>query len=64
MFGFFTKRRDEHLIHGGRVGCPVRGADAEIDECAGCRWLTDIVTSAPMPLVRCRPPAATTSAGW
>jgi hypothetical protein len=47
---------DCHLIDHGRVGCPVRGHDVEVDTCAGCDHLLAVDEKAPLPFVRCSTP--------
>ena len=51
----FRPRLSEHFIDNGRVYCPVRERDVEVDLCASCRWTASIDLSARAPLVRCRP---------
>ena len=57
MFNFLRSRTDQQYIDGGRVYCPSRSCDVEIDVCAGCRWMLDIDSDARLPFVRCEPPA-------
>lgn len=54
-FRIFRSRSPERVIDNGRVGCPVRNCDVEVDICAGCRWLKQIDEKADIPFVRCRP---------
>ena len=56
MFILFRPRAERRYIDAGRVGCPLRARDAEVDTCAGCRWLVEIDTTAATPFVRCEPP--------
>ena len=51
----FRPRLSEHFIDNGRVYCPVRKRDVEVDLCASCRWTASIDLNASAPLVRCRP---------
>ena len=57
MFNFLRSRIDQQYIDGGRVYCPSRSCDVEVDVCAGCRWMLDIDSDARLPFVRCEPPA-------
>ncbi|HEV2249358.1 MAG TPA: hypothetical protein VGT60_02495 [Candidatus Limnocylindria bacterium] len=53
---FWTKRRAQRaLVDGARVGCPLRGADVDIEECLACPKLLRVVDDDP-PYVVC--------AGW
>jgi hypothetical protein len=45
-------------VDNGRVGCELRDGDAEVDECAECRWLLEIRQDGPDQFVLCRPDAA------
>ena len=56
MLDWFRNRSNDHIVGGGRVGCPVRQADIEVDHCASCGWLVEIRDGASAPLVRCEPP--------
>lgn len=55
MLSLFRSWSDRRLIDRGRVACPIRGSDAEIDVCAGCRWMLEIDENAALPFVRCAP---------
>jgi hypothetical protein len=57
----FRHPGEEHFIDRGRVYCPVREHDVDLDVCAGCRWATHIDLKARLPVVRCRP---TRLASW
>jgi hypothetical protein len=50
--------RERYLIDDGRVFCPVRGHDIEVDLCAGCRLLAELKPDATPPFVRCRAAAS------
>jgi hypothetical protein len=43
------------IADNGRVRCPDRGSDVELDICIGCPALRDIVTSAGWTYLDCRP---------
>lgn len=55
MFALFDRPSHEHFIDNGKVWCPVRGADVEVDRCAGCRSLEAIEFDGEPPYVRCEP---------
>lgn len=57
MFALFDRPSHEHFIDNGKVWCPVRGRDVEIDLCAGCRSLEGIEFDGKRPTVRCEPVA-------
>ena len=54
MFGIFRSPPDTLVIDDGRVACPVRRCDVEIDVCAGCNWFREIDETAKTPFLRCR----------
>jgi hypothetical protein len=59
MFSLFRKHTVGRAICEGRVACPQRDAEVDVEECAGCTYLdaidgSDIRTGA----VRCSPPLA------
>lgn len=47
-----AKPSDRLLADGARVGCPLRGADVDIEECMACRKLLRMVEDDP-PYVVC-----------
>jgi hypothetical protein len=49
---FWKKRGDHMLVDGARVGCPLRAADVDIEECLGCPKLLRVVDDDP-PYVVC-----------
>ena len=53
MFHIFSSRRERRVIDAGRVCCPLRRRDVEVDLCAGCGWAEAIETQARAPYVRC-----------
>jgi hypothetical protein len=55
MFSLFRAPLDRRFIDAGRVACPVRGRDVDVDRCAGCQWLVAIDDAAKTPSIRCRP---------
>ena len=42
-------------VDAGRVQCPLRGREVDVDLCAGCASLTEIDLQAEPPFLRCRP---------
>lgn len=54
MFNFFRKPLDRLIIDNGRVFCPIRTRDTDIDYCVACPRLRDIDPAANPPYVRCR----------
>jgi hypothetical protein len=50
MFGKRRERRS--TVDGARVGCPLRGADVDIEECTACTKLLRVVDDDP-PYVVC-----------
>ena len=49
---FWKKRQDRAPVGGGRVGCPLRKTDVDIEECLGCGNLLRMVDGDP-PYVVC-----------
>jgi hypothetical protein len=45
----------ERIIDAGRVHCPVRDRDVDIEACATCGNASAIELDAKPPVVRCRP---------
>jgi hypothetical protein len=48
----FGKKGEPRAIDGARVGCPLRGADVDIEECMACPKLLRVVDDDP-PYVVC-----------
>lgn len=55
MFGLFKGRLDSLVAHDGRVACPSRGVDTEIDLCFDCPRMREIVQEQDATWVRCQP---------
>jgi hypothetical protein len=55
MFALIRPAAQARCIDGGRVQCPLRERDVEVDLCAGCEWMTEFDLEADPPFVRCRP---------
>jgi hypothetical protein len=53
MFAIFSSRRERRVIDAGRVSCPLRRRDVEVDLCAGCGWADAIELEGDAPSVRC-----------
>lgn len=49
---FSKKREQRRLVDGARVGCPLRAADVDIEECMACPKLLRVVDDDP-PYVVC-----------
>ena len=58
VFALFRAPLDRRCIDAGRVSCPLRGGDVEVDRCAGCRWLVAFDNASRTPSIRCRPESA------
>jgi len=54
----FPPRLDRRVVDAGRVFCPRRGSDVDVDRCAGCEFLTAFDDRANPPTIRCRPDCA------
>ena len=54
MFGIFCSHGERRLIDGGRVRCPLRKREVEVDLCAACGWARGMDAQAEVPFVRCR----------
>ena len=54
MFEFLRSPQDRHFIDNGRVYCPIRQKDTEIDICAGCPRVQQIARGDGPPYVRCQ----------
>lgn len=55
MFGILSAKPQPSFIDEGKVHCPVRGADIEVDLCLGCERLVELDEHASPPFVRCEP---------
>lgn len=55
MLNLFRPATLPLLIDGGRVSCPLRGSDVDIDLCAGCRWLSEFNDKGRPATIVCRP---------
>ena len=55
MFDFLKPPDLRQYLDNGKVFCPNRSCDVEIDTCAGCRWMQEIYQNAKQPFVRCDP---------
>lgn len=55
MLTFFRRRMDERIIDAGRVHCPARSRDVDVETCAACGWAIAIELDAKPAVVRCRP---------
>ena len=55
MLSLFAPKAFRLMIDGGRVRCPVRESDVEVDHCADCPWLVNWDDKALHPSVVCRP---------
>lgn len=53
MFAIFSRRRPNRPIDQGRVCCPLRRRDVEVDLCAGCGWARSIELEGEAPSVHC-----------
>ena len=61
MFRLTPPASHKRYVHDGRLFCPVRGCDIDVDLCAGCDWLTAINLGDELPFVRCQPEPAPSS---
>lgn len=46
--------RGAHIVDNGRVGCPIRGADVDVEECLTCPRLTGVGEDGALTYVTCR----------
>lgn len=53
MFNFSQNHREQRVVDDGRVACPTRDGDVDVDVCAGCAWLHEIVEKRGTRFVRC-----------
>ncbi len=56
MFHLFPRRSREHVVANGRVGCPLRRCDVEVDLCLDCQWFEDMESNKTFAVVRCERP--------
>ena len=55
MWNFVENRTNRRFSNAGRLSCPVRAVDVEVDACLTCSWLTDVRRDGENFIVRCRP---------
>jgi hypothetical protein len=55
MFLLFRPPLDRRFIDAGRVSCPLRAGDVDVDRCASCPWLAGFDHGSRTPSIRCRP---------
>ena len=55
MFGAFKSRVETLVADRGRVACPSRGRDTDVDHCFDCPRVREIVREPDATLVRCEP---------
>jgi hypothetical protein len=57
MFGFAKCNQVDRIVCEGRVSCPVRHRDLDVEECTNCEWL-DAIEGARIGqgVVHCTPP--------
>jgi hypothetical protein len=58
MLGFFKTRVETLVACHGRVACPLRGGDTDIEVCFECPRVRGIVQQQEETLVRCAPAEA------
>jgi hypothetical protein len=58
MFQIIRPAAHHRFIDAGRVFCPTRGRDVELDVCAGCALATEFQPDLEHPYIRCRPEPA------
>jgi hypothetical protein len=56
MFSLIRRPEESRLIDAGRVACPLRERDADVEDCLQCGFVRDVEAEAKTPFVRCRPP--------
>ena len=49
------RRRDQHLVDNGTVGCPSRGEDVDVERCLACPAFGNLVAADDVTYVLCRP---------
>jgi hypothetical protein len=56
MFTLIHAREERRAIDAGRVACPLRGRDADIEDCLYCGFAREVAAEASPAYVACRPP--------
>ena len=57
MFSFLRRAAaEDRIVERGRVSCPLRGQDADVEDCLQCGFACKVDLEAKTPFVRCRPP--------
>jgi hypothetical protein len=56
MFSLFRAPREQQLIDAGRVFCPLRSCDVDVEACMQCGFARRVEAEAKQPFVLCRPP--------
>ena len=56
MFSLIRLPEERRPIDAGRVSCPLRACDADIEDCLRCGFVQKIVPAGEAPFVGCRPP--------
>jgi hypothetical protein len=55
MLNLFRSPSHTLIIDRGRVNCPLRRGDVDLEKCATCRWLVSLDPDASPPHLECRP---------
>lgn len=58
MFGILRVREVRRPVEAGRVCCPLRSRDADVDLCLGCNFAGEVELATKNPFVACQPPRA------
>ena len=56
MFSLIRLPEERRLIDAGRVSCPLRGCDTDVEDCLRCGFLRKLVPQGEAAFVGCRPP--------
>jgi hypothetical protein len=56
MFSLIRRPAERLLIDQGRVACPLRKRDADLEDCLQCAFAREVAPDAGPPFVSCRPP--------
>lgn len=64
MLGLFKRPSDTLVAANGRVGCPARAVDVDIEVCFDCPHIVEIGQDAGTPFVRCRPREGEAQRWW